>query len=406
MLVHAATSHNSHNNQNNYLTKDKTTKAHSHRRRCYTITVNPPRISSVLNTATTMNLTSVVRVGPSDDNLSAKLLRNALVSYFEKLSTSTTTTLSESSHMLTISNKYFTANVLLEEMGATPQSEQIKEDGVILVFDALRSNPDLSAGDGASFDSLSYAHQQAEEKDTCGDLLRLCVGVSLSSLSPDELRGKDHEAEYSRRIMWCLDRGYEYVEADLSQEGQASGHKDRDKDGFARIVEAVQGTVWSSAVMCQAKTQQLKETYQEDTAAIQDKEEEEEEENPYEPPDPSKFLSQVNKEETKSDEMLSEEPNAEIEMLLEPEKVGPEEMKQLRKDMETEQVFDKMEGLLKEANRVREASKNGELDDDERRQRAGDAAETLFSLMNAFGLEEDEDSEAGSSDNDTDVADN
>lgn len=351
-----------------------------------------------------MILTSVVRVGPSDDNLSAKLLRNGLVSYFEKLSTSTTTTLSESSHMLTISNKYFTANVLLEEMGATPQSEQTKEDGVILVFDALRSNPDLSAGDGASFDSLSYAHQQAEEKETCGDLLRLCVGVSLSSLSPDELRGKDHEAEYSRRIMWCLDRGYEYVEADLSQEGQAKGHEDRDKDGFARIVEAVQGTVWSSAVMSKAKTQHLKETYQEDTAAIQDKEEEEE--NPYEPPDPSKFQSQVNKEETKSNEILNEESNAEIGMLLEPEKVGPEEMKQLRKDMETEQVFDKMEGLLKEANRVREASKNGELNDDERRQRAGDAATTLFGLMEAFGLEEGEDSEADSSDNDSGVADN
>jgi hypothetical protein len=348
-----------------------------------------------------MILTSVVRVGPSDGNLSAKFLRNALVSHIEKLSTSTTSTPSESSHMLTISNKYFTANVLLEEMGATPQSEQTKEDGVILVFDALRSNPDLSAGDGASFDSLSYAHQQAEENDTCGDLLRLCVGVSLSSLSPVELRGKDHEAEYSRRIMWCLDRGYEYVEADLSQEGQTIGHEDRDKDGFARIVEAVQGTVWSSAVMFKAKTELLKETYLEDTAAIQD---EEEEENLYEPPDPSKFQSQVNKEETSSNNISSEESNAEVGMLLEPEKVGPEEMKQLRKDMETEQIFDKMEGLLKEANRVREASKNGELNDDERRQRAGDAATTLFGLMDAFGLEEDEDSDADSSDNDSGVA--
>jgi hypothetical protein len=324
-----------------------------------------------------MILTSVVRVGPSDGNLSAKFLRNALVSHIEKLSTSTTSTPSESSHMLTISNKYFTANVLLEEMGATPQSEQTKEDGVILVFDALRSNPDLSAGDGASFDSLSYAHQQAEENDTCGDLLRLCVGVSLSSLSPVELRGKDHEAEYSRRIMWCLDRGYEYVEADLSQEGQTIGHEDRDKDG-------------SSAVMFKAKTELLKETYLEDTAAIQD---EEEEENLYEPPDPSKFQSQVNKEETSSNNISSEESNAEVGMLLEPEKVGPEEMKQLRKDMETEQIFDKMEG-----------SKNGELNDDERRQRAGDAATTLFGLMDAFGLEEDEDSDADSSDNDSGVA--
>jgi hypothetical protein len=346
---------------------------------------------------------SVVRIGPSSENVSAKLLRNALVSYIEKQSTTSSnmTQLSDT-NTLTISNKYFTASVLLGELGVLVE-EQCMEDGVILVFDGLRSNPDLSSGDGASFDSLSFAHQQAEEKDTCGDLLRLCVGISLSDLSPSELRGKKHEAEYSRRILWCLDRGYEYVECDLSREGQAKGHDDRDKDGFARIVEAIQGTVWSSAVMSKSKTKELKESYQEDIAAMEKQKEEEEEENLYEPPDPSKFELQPKKEEADTEgNILSEESTADVAgLLLDPENVGPEEMKQLRNDMEAEHHFDKMDSVLKEAQSVREASKSGMLPDDERRQRAGDAAMALMNLMDQF----DEKSEGDLSDDDSGVHD-
>jgi hypothetical protein len=353
-----------------------------------------------------MELSSVVRLGPSDDNVCAKLLRNASVSYFEKLSTTDATVIdNKSGSTITISNKYFTANVLLEEIGGSAL-EKTKEDGVILVFDALQSNPDRSsAGGGASFDSLSFAHEKAEEKDTCGDLLRLCVGVSLTSLSPEELRGKDHEKEYSRRIMWCLDRGYEYVEADLSQEGQSKGHGDRDKEGFSRIIEAIQGTVWSSAVMNKSKTKQLKESYKEDTSALENQEEKEDEENPYEPPDPSKFAPQFQftKDDSLTEKILNDDSNTEAGLLIEPEKVGPEEIAQLRKDMEAENMFDQMEGVLREASQIREASKSGILTDEQRRDRAGDAAMALVNLMSAFGVEDD-DSAAEDSD-DSEVVD-
>ena len=389
--------------------------------------------------------TSIIRIGPSDGSgdISAKLLRNALVSFFEKQSlssssssssnpaeatTTTTTTkpspsssscLSETYGRLTISNKYFTANVSIEDLEAELKTQEVlsKEDGVILVFDALHSNPDRSDGrrDGgchaaswssssSSFDALSFAHQQAEEKGTCGDLLRLCVGVSLSSLSPFEVRGKDHEKEYSRRILWCLDHGYEYVEADLSQEGQGKGHDERDKEGFARIVEAIQGTVWSSAVMSKTKQQELKAEYKADTATVE--ETTQREENPYEPPDPSKFARQANND-TIAKQIMSEESNSESGLLLEPEKAGPEEMEALRRDAEQEHLFERMEGVLREASRIREASKSGLLSDDERRERAGDAAMALMNLMNAFGLEGDEKSEASlSDDNDSGVAEN
>lgn len=343
-----------------------------------------------------MVVSSVVRLGPSDDHVCTKLLRNALVSYFEKQSTNPSAIDEKSdSSTITISNKYFTANVMLEEIGGSGAStNNTKEDGVILVFDALQSNPDRSASSdgGASFDSLSLAHEKAEESETCGDLLRLCVGVSLTSLSPEEIRGKDCEKEYSRRILWCLDRGYEYVEADLSQEGQKAGHDDRDKEGFARVVEAIQGTVWSSADMSKTKSKQLKDSYQEDMSALESKEEQQREgENIYEPPDPSKFAPiQSKNDDNLTKKMLGTDPKAEPGLLMDPEKVGPEEMAQLRKALEAENVFDQMEGMLKEASRIREASKNGMLSNEERRERAGDAANALMDLMNHVGFEDDD----------------
>jgi hypothetical protein len=123
-----------------------------------------------------------------------------------------------------------------------------QEDGIILVFDALQANPDLETG--TPFDVLNVLHDNSTASTDVGDLLRLCVAVSMGPKSPEELRGQNtHEQEYSKRILWCLDRGYEYVEVDLSAEGQRTGHDERDKEGFARIIEAIQGTVWSSAVM-------------------------------------------------------------------------------------------------------------------------------------------------------------
>jgi hypothetical protein len=384
-----------------------------------------------------MASSSVLRLGPSGENVSATLLRNALVSYFEQKekesspSTPRTSAIDDKSgSTFTISNKYFNASVLLEEIGgsaaaaaaAAPLEEEgdttttttttTKEDGVILVFDALHSNPDRSTamsgrGGATSFDSLSSAHQQAEDMDTCGDLLRLCVGVSLTSLSPEELRGKANEKEYARRILWCLDRGYEYVEADLSQEGQSKGHTDRDKEGFARIVEAIQGTVWSSAVMIENRTKELKASYQEESVALEKEEKPEEEENRYEPPDPSKWGPQPTMEESLAQKLLDTSSNSESGLFLDSEeKVGPEEMEQLRKNLEVEQVFDKMEGVLREATRIREASKSGTLTDDQRRDRAGDAAMALVNLMGDFGFDDADSGTEGDSSVDSGIAEN
>eukprot|EP00543_Licmophora_paradoxa_P018034 CAMPEP_0202472894 /NCGR_PEP_ID=MMETSP1360-20130828/89215_1 /ASSEMBLY_ACC=CAM_ASM_000848 /TAXON_ID=515479 /ORGANISM="Licmophora paradoxa, Strain CCMP2313" /LENGTH=55 /DNA_ID=CAMNT_0049099579 /DNA_START=1 /DNA_END=168 /DNA_ORIENTATION=- len=48
---------------------------------------------------------------------------------------------------------------------------------------------------------------------------------------------------------------------------------------------------------------------------------------------------------------------------------------------------------MRQASRIRDMSRNGELTDDERRQRAADAAELMMDLMDKMGLEDDGDDE-------------
>eukprot|EP00934_Nitzschia_sp_Nitz4_P000103 Nitzschia sp. Nitz4//scaffold102_size76354//54677//55708//NITZ4_005638-RA/size76354-processed-gene-0.25-mRNA-1//1//CDS//3329532267//103//frame0 len=338
-----------------------------------------------------MATVSIVRVGPSEDNVCAKLLRTALVDYFEE-SAKTDSSYSGDSSRLTIANKYFRAKVALEDIQSpVPPSEPSKEDGIILVFDSLHSNPDRTVSESAAvhFDALDGAHEQAGD----GELLRLCVGVSLTPLSSQEIRGANADQEYSRRILWCLDRGYEYVEADLSKEGLAKGHEERDKEGFARIVEAIQGTVWSSAIMAKAKTKELQTSYEEANAQLNTEFEDKEEENPYIPPNPSLLASYV----------PSEPPKDLQDVILSPDDVGPEEMAALRKDMETENLFDRMEGVIRQASQIREASKAGTMTDDERRDKASEAAMALVNLMSQFGMDDDDEDCLDSSDDDSGI---
>ena len=337
---------------------------------------------------------------------------------------------------LRISNKYFSAHVRLQDIGSAMFTDDTKEDGVILVFDALVSNPDRPTTHdqlsfGVTFDSLPMAHEKTESMDGAGDLLRLCVGVTLTPpSSPQDLRGQKADAEYSRRILWCLDRGYEYVEADLSADGLLKGHGDRDKEGFARIVEAIQGTVWSSAIMMKMSSsttphhtlgsqQQQQYHHQDDqreekTASIMGEEEEQEEkENPYEPPDPlilgTAFATMATPVGgAQSPPSLATAADDISDIILDPDSVvgGPAErmaeMAELKKDLEADQLFEQMEGVVREAARIREASKSGTMTDEERRHRAGDAAMALVNLLTQFGLDDDDDDDNIDDDDDDD----
>ena len=415
--------------------------------------------------ASSMTLVSVVRIGPTHDNVSATILKNAVLDHFHRKhqeqrqldedssdkaavdpkrseAAANSLTVSErTGGRFQLSNRYFNAQLMFRSVeqkssndiegkndtDGQPSAGEVtdglfhKEDGIVLAFDAARSNPDLPMSVAASFDSLNSVHENAVSKGA-GDLLRLCVGVSMGPMEADELRGREFEQEYSRRILWCLDRGYEYVEADLSAQGLVKGHNERDKEGFARIVEAIAGTVWSSAIMEKEKTKRLKQSYQEtlQRQGILGHEQTDNGNSNYEPPDPSLLTKQseaptseasatgnaaqkLDRTELSYEERLNQARNALLQEENQEEderatssKDSGQERKQLTEEREQERMMDQLDGALKQAVSIREMSRSGQLTDEERRQRAGDAAMVLMNLMNSMGVdgEEDDDDDA------------
>lgn len=308
-----------------------------------------------------MTCVSVVRLGPTLNNESASLLKSALRAHFQ----GDTGQLCDESTRINIQNRYFSAKVDVKDIGESSSHSAnddvpLKEDGVILVFNASRHQPQHFPIHSVAFDQLEVAHNQVEN-DGAGDLLRLCVGVYLGNDQKPDIDDKSYEKEYSERILWCLDRQYEYVEANLAEDAIKQGHDVREKEGFARIVEAIEGTVWSSSVMSSKKKYELKESY------IRDQE----------------IVEENGGESMQSVDVASN--NEDGSRILTDVFHLREEKEEVTED---EKGLQKLEAVLRNAAQIREQSKSGSLMDDERRKRAGDAAMLLLDLMNDMGLEE------------------
>ena len=364
-------------------------------------------------------MASIVRVGASND-IFGQQLTEALGQFLPLKGKGDETSSSSNDKVtqLSISNRYFDATValcplsLVEVESTTDQQQEKegKEDGILLVFDDSSKD---------AFDVLAGLHGTAASSGQDGDLLRLCVGVvtptSTATMAKDT---KEYEDEYSRRVLWCLDHGYEFVEAvDLSPEGIQQGHDAREKEGFARVVEAVQGTVWSSANMHAQAKQQLKQSYQETREQQQEQQEQQQEEDgtapshesEYEPPPTTLPELTISDEESKEREEKARTTLLEQDGILHDEQKvnhmdGPSTTTNTTGDdllhnKKAEKIMSDMESALAEATRIRDLSQAGELSDDDRRQRAGDAAMLLMNLMNQMGDDDDDSDDDEDSDN-------
>jgi hypothetical protein len=355
---------------------------------------------------------SILRIGPHHEGSVAQHLQLSIVNYYQGVNwqaTKTTTndesndtipiaTISNTSE-LKVSNKYFSATILFEgifKQSSCSKSEDTvrSEDGIILVFND--SNKNDIAGSFVSFDSLHHWHEQSKEQNMAGDLLRLCVGVHFGFKRTYE-SDKEEQDEYARRILWCLDRGYEYVEADLSTQGVMSGHDLREKDGFPRIVEAISGTVWTSAVMATSKLSQLKLSYENDrneTTVYDNKVPEKEKitvsDNDHEMINLTKETDDIT---IVDDSKKNQSTNLVSELYLDEDEIhiDNDTLRQRQTDMKEERQVECMEGAFREARQIRDLSISGTLSDTERRQRAGNAATILLNLMGLDGDESDND---------------
>jgi len=370
---------------------------------------------------------SVLRLAGDDEEM-IHLFHRSLTEYFSSLSDSSVTSSASSfssTEMLHISNQYFDAHVLLQRLrtivpSSTTASSEVtcgddkskdaEEDGIILIFHSNNSanKEEISK----SFNAVSRHHRMAESSQQCGDLLRLCIGISkhdhmeshnssITTGDEEESEGEEQrykEEEYTRRVLWCLDHGYEYVEADLTEYGRSVGHSDREKEGFARIVEAVGNTVWSTAKMHPRKVRQLKSCYGADKNSIVESTSNIDHamtnspvaitENNADVTVLSTTVENDDARQQQSNEVMRTTETTEV--TINDDHYVPsssnanhdcvENLMNLTEDLE-EVKLESLEFLIQEANRIRDSARKGNISDDVRRRQAGEMAMRLLSVL-------------------------
>mmetsp|Transcript_40930 Transcript_40930/g.46501 ORF Transcript_40930/g.46501 Transcript_40930/m.46501 type:complete len:306 (+) Transcript_40930:24-941(+) len=294
-------------------------------------------------------ITSLVHL-EGTDYTTTKLFKNALLQHY-KSNKIRTEQEQNNTEVLELENKYFMARIRLvidgekeeaDDFSSSINDNKCKEDGKILVFPSTTTTTSV-------FDGNDHKDNVDHNESL---LLKLCIICSFRKSESNTLVNED---EYSKRILWCLDRGYEYCEVDLSD--TTSGFDDREKEGFARVIEAIEGTVWSSAIMTKKKklTTSSSQTATPSTPSIPT------ENTSYKPPS---LLKQEEDEKSISAE---------------------------------ERDFNEMENLIKEATKIRSMSQNSEFQsDEERRQRAANAATLMMQFMK-LDDESDNDDDSSSS---------
>ena len=365
---------------------------------------------------------SILRIGPiveDSNDCHATVIREAILSRFQEedgasnttSTTSTTSTNTNEKTALTISNRYFDANVMLlgtNESNTTNLNNEEEEviaieDGIMLIFDASLST---------SFDILSTHHTTAVSNSQAGELLRLCIGTSYGP-SPLSNGTKSSEEEYSRRVLWCLDHGYEYVEVDLTKEGMKRGFNDRDKDGFARVIEAIGSCMWSSHVMKPRNVavgssvggsgtkEKLDSTSTTEASTAKDFPKNNDANNNISAKDNDKEEEELSETSTTASSLpddYAEREKAAIsslmkDMNIEEQSSNPQQdqqQQQQHEDKKEEMAFHQLESVISEARLLREASKSNSMSDDERRARAGDTAMKLMGLLGSMGFDGDD----------------
>jgi hypothetical protein len=354
---------------------------------------------------------SILRIGGADE-LSAHVLQTAVTDFFdqrlecnfelfqgqsnsqsvppqtsgldkdEHCITESLTASKTSPEAVCINNRYFSAHVHFRPIEHVAAADE-KEDGIVLVWNST-----------TSMDTLSPIHDRAVDNGA-GDLLRLCV--YLNSTSPS--REVVSEQAYADRVLFCLDRGYEYVSVNLNE--TQVGHNDRDKEGFARVVEALETTMWSSAVM--AKTTQrrlqtsLDQTRDSVVGSFPDTKEnhtdptsvDESSYSAYEPPNPDLLTPLAVRDDPEGAEREDRAKQSLLSTI--PAFSATAKQHTGETNFVAEKTMNDLENALQDAARIREISQKGAMSDAERRQRAGDAALILMNLMGQFDDSEEED---------------
>jgi len=199
---------------------------------------------------------------------------------------------------------------------------------------------------------------------------------------------------------------------DVSEEGLARGFEERDKDGFARVVEAIGSCMWSSHVMKRrvvaavavgggsggvsggivaAPTVAITKT---DSESVEPSAKSQSNASDTESITASSSSS-INDPAREKAAMASllQGINDDNNPLISKEEKSEENATNPQQHQKDEMAFHQLEHVLSEAKMIRDASQDNSISDEERRERAGDTAMKLMGLLDGMGFGDDDDSE-------------
>eukprot|EP00815_Leptocylindrus_aporus_P002150 CAMPEP_0116074790 /NCGR_PEP_ID=MMETSP0322-20121206/16227_1 /TAXON_ID=163516 /ORGANISM="Leptocylindrus danicus var. apora, Strain B651" /LENGTH=360 /DNA_ID=CAMNT_0003564681 /DNA_START=47 /DNA_END=1129 /DNA_ORIENTATION=+ len=348
---------------------------------------------------------SILRfLSDKNDFGSIKDLRRAILDHFSRNGVDVNKHLG----LLNIQNKYFHASVRLLSFddddddddddggggggGCNRSQDGWVEDGIVLAFQSYKkincnsSSYSITAGFDNAIESFCAREGVGGYS---GELLRLCIAIDCESRMGKDIDQNEYEKEYSRRVLWCLDHGFEYVDAcDLSLEGVKSGHDEREKEGFARVIEAISSTLWSTARMHQRSVTRMTGT----VATVQV--DEVERRDGYSSKDIVDGESQE-RDTLKKTDIIEKQRAALPKFSHEETKTKP-----IKCAEDEEIAYDELEKLMGEAQIISKEAKSGNLSDESRRQRAEETAMRLMEILDSLdqgpeNFEDDSDNDSG-----------
>ncbi|KAG5186877.1 hypothetical protein JKP88DRAFT_348069 [Tribonema minus] len=154
-------------------------------------------------------------------------------------------------HAWPLHTKYYSTQIRFWEQRELPSISAVHEDGaihaaagehgvegIIAVFDVTQDD---------AFESVREWGTFCDERDALA--LRLLVASKASHLRKLQMAdlfadGDEMERRREVYIHWCLDHGFEYIEANCCRPDL--GGDTREKEGVPRVVEALQSTAWAS----------------------------------------------------------------------------------------------------------------------------------------------------------------
>jgi hypothetical protein len=280
-----------------------------------------------------------------------------------------------SDSVLTLDNKYYTADISLVEMDSSGYSEG---NSAYTLSEETEGYINLLTWKEASDESLStalLAHgKQAQEIDVT---IRILV-IYGNTDDCDAYGNEVSEDRLSILLLWCLDHGFEMIHIDMATSQVYLTKDEREKEGLPRLIESLASHTWRTMVFKESSSGGGRAATSEDSV--------------FQLNTSSRAATEVEAASEEGEAKKEGDKNPFLEKMLKEEDEETYAQMRAREQAEDDQAETVMMDMIMKAKQMREAVDAGTLSDADRREQAASMA-MKFAEMMALGEDESSDEE-------------